>query len=268
MVLCFPMSKSNSATIGLRFSTDASAVLQPPALRSTAVQTAKVDAQSNECPAFCTRTSQANSAAVLQIGTEGGFLPLPVKSNNNDRIRSDPNSPTFGKPAVQSAVGTGRARGHHHRLYSRPGRFQADPLQRCPGAIPSRGVPVNDYFTAIRTQGSIRGARKPRRALDRIPEPDAIRRRADRFNEFSGCHRRPQHAKAAAKSLVAGNPLPRDRSAFAEPCRGEPGSDPERDFDERGRLIQMLGTNVSNGTNSQGLISVSRTYESPSNRSR
>ena len=88
---------------------------------------------------------------------------------------------------------------------------------------------------------------------------------------FAPCRRPWLHQAAIAISntpkqprnpLVAGNPLPAIAAPSPSHALGSRDLTLNEDFDDRGRLIQMLGTNVSNGTNSQGLVTFSRTSES------
>ncbi len=110
--------------------------------------------------------------SIVQIGTEGGFLPAPVVWPNIPiGFERNPKNIVVGKrPRTQSLPGTGRAGGYHHRLLAV--RRQDDhPLQRLP-----RGRP---------------GGRQSSGLLHRRPGPDRRRRHAPTLPGLRSQH--PHH---------------------------------------------------------------------------
>ena len=211
----------------------------------------------------------APGPAFIQIGTEGGFLPLPVKfSDQQIAFDNDPNSPTFGNATQYNLLLGSAERADVIIDFTRvPVGSKLILYNDAPAPFPG-GDPRNDYFTGDPDQTSIGGAATTApgfgpntrtlmqfRVKARSGAADPASMNVLAAIAVSNTPRQPRNP------LVAGNPMPAIAAPSPSNAAGSRDLTLNEDFDERGRLIQMLGTNVSNGTNSQGLITFSRTYE-------
>jgi spore coat protein A len=195
---------------------------------------------------------------IIQVGTEGGFLPKPVVLNNPPQqiaFDTNPTSPTFGNaiqytlllsPAERADViiDFAGARGSSLILYS-----------DAPAPFPG-GDPRNDYYTGDPDQSATGGALTTKegygpntrtllkiRVADhtppvQMPENELIGRLTGRL--ASQTPNSPQGKITKIRDLTL-----------------------NEDFDDYGRLIQKLGTNVSIGHNNQGLTTFARAYDDP-----
>jgi spore coat protein A, manganese oxidase len=194
--------------------------------------------------------------AFVQIGTEGGFLPLPVLLNNPPQPIGFDASGNANRYTLLLAPGERAdvvidfskvAPGSKLILYS-----------DAPAPFPG-GDPRNDYFTGDPDQRDQGGAASTQTGYG----PNTRTLLQLRVIPLSGAKDpRPLDLPYKVAALGTGTLLP-------PIC----GLDPKKaavrnltlneDFDERGRLIQMLGTADQNGLNSQGLPTWSRGYEDP-----
>ncbi|MGA8885950.1 MAG: multicopper oxidase domain-containing protein [Pseudolabrys sp.] len=212
----------------------------------------------------------APGPAFIQIGTEGGFLPLPVKFNDQQiAFDNDPNSPTFGNATQYNLLLGSAERADVIIDFTRvPVGSKLILYNDAPAPFPV-GDSRNDYFTGDPDQTSIGGAATTPagfgpntrtlmqfRVKARSGAADPASMNLLAAIAISNTPKQPRNP------LVAGNPLPAIAAPSPSHALGSRDLTLNEDFDDRGRLIQMLGTNVSNGTNSQGLVTFSRTYES------
>ena len=101
----------------------------------------------------------APGPAFIQIGTEGGFLPLPVKfSDQQIAFDNDPNSPTFGNATQYNLLLGSAERADVIIDFTRvPVGSKLILYNDAPAPFPG-GDPRNDYFTGDPDQTSIGGA--------------------------------------------------------------------------------------------------------------
>jgi spore coat protein A len=195
--------------------------------------------------------TEANLAApgpdIVQIGTEGGFLPAPVLLN---------------KPPAQIAFDPESGNAISYNLLLAPGEradiiinFSTVPsgsklilYNDAPAPFPG-GDPLNDYSSI--TAGAQQGFGPNTRTLLQF----RIGPRTGKADPAT-----LNLLEQVAKLKLAFNPLP-----FIPPLI-KPLNVKQRDltlnedFDEFGRLIQLLGTNMSIHQNTQGLTTFGRAY--------
>jgi spore coat protein A len=199
--------------------------------------------------------------AILQIGTEGGFLPVPVVLNNPPvqiGFDTNPASPTFGNanrynlllaPAERadliidfSAV----APGSRLVLYN-----------DAPAPFPM-GDPLNDYYTGDPDQQSAGGA------ASTLPGYGPNTHTLLQFRVVPGSTPRaasvPWGTLLSSLSSLLGQTIVKIGQNIAVRTRDVTLNE---DFDELGRLIQRLGTSVPNGLNTQGNPTFARNYMDP-----
>jgi spore coat protein A len=201
-------------------------------------------------PAFCNPdVSAANSAAVLQIGTEGGFLANPALIPTN--VPFNPLNPLKSSLVVASAerpdiiLDFSRHRNQSIILYN-----------DAPAPFPG-GVPVNDYFPLFNVKGNPVNALTPAgfgpnsRVLMRFDVGQTVSPPGDiTLNINTNTNLRP------------GIDTPLIPFGVSTPPPGVPVRPLtlNETFDPYGRLIQLLGTLIPPGSPSAGF---GRAYESP-----
>ena len=201
-------------------------------------------------PAFCNPDiSVANSAAVLQIGTEGGFLAHPALIPTN--VPFNPLNPLKSSLVVAPAerpdiiIDFSRHRNQSIILYN-------DAAAPFPG-----GVPVNDYFPLFNVKGNPVNALTPAgfgpnsRILMRFDVGSTVSPPGDITLNIN-----------TNTDLRGGIDTPLIPFGVSTPPPGVPVRPLtlNETFDPYGRLIQMLGTLIPPGSPSAGF---GRTYESP-----
>ena len=201
-------------------------------------------------PAFCNPDiSAANSAAVLQIGTEGGFLAHPALIPTN--VPFNPLNPLKSSLVVAPAerpdiiIDFSRHRNQSIILYN-----------DAPAPFPG-GVPVNDYFPLFNVKGNPVNALTPAgfgpnsRVLMRFDVGQTVTPPGDITLNIN-----------TNTDLRAGIDTPLIPFGVSTPPPGVPVRPLtlNETFDPYGRLIQMLGTLIPPGSPSAGF---GRTYEAP-----
>ena len=212
----------------------------------------------------------APGPALIQIGTEAGFLPLPVKFTDQQIVfDTDPSSPTFGNATRYNLVLAPAERADVIVDFSMvPAGARLILFSDAPAPFPV-GDSRNDYFTGDPDLTSIGGA--PTTAPGLGPNTRTLMQfrvkartgAADpaSMNVLAGIAI-PNNPRHPRHTVVAGNPLPAVTAHSVNSAVITRDLTLNEDFDSLGRLIQMLGTNVSTGTNTQGLVTFSRPYES------
>ena len=211
----------------------------------------------------------------IQIGTEGGFLPIPVKFKHHPfptdaqgNLLVDANGNVIGyNTAYNLALGPAERAdiivdfsnlkvGDTLILYS-----------DAPAPYPAPD-PRNDYFTGDPDQTSIGGAPTTQSGLG----PNTRTLMQFRVVQRTGAADPPQMSLLQGFAVsntghtpllptVPHNPLPQiTRPTGAINTRNLTLNE---DFDDRGRLIQMQGTNVPSTPNKDGSIGFGRAYEAP-----
>jgi spore coat protein A len=222
---------------------------------------------------------------MIQIGTETGFLPFPV-------VLNDPPRP------INFDTGAGPTNGNanSYTLLMAPGEradviinFSAVPpgsvlllYNDAPAPFPG-GDTRNDYYTGDADQSAVGGAATtvpgvgpntrtlmqisvvPRVGPPDPPSMDALEREALSLNTSAT---NPLNSPAATGAApAAATVAPPSAILPASPILSNRGDVPVRnltlneDFDEFGRLIQLLGTDTVFGKNSQGLQTFGRPYD-------
>ena len=213
-----------------------------------------------ECPAAVRHEADLSKPGpnIIQIGTEGGFLPNPVALNN-------PPQQFVVDPETGSAIG--------HNLLLAPAEradiiidFSNVPAgsrlilyNDAPAPFPG-GDPRNDYFTGDPDQSAFGGASST--PLGAGPNTRTLLQ--FRVTPLVGA---PDPASMSLLESLALNGTPSSiLSADIPADLNAKGGIKVRDltlnedFDEYGRLIQRLGTTVSSGNNNQGLPTWARNY--------
>jgi len=201
---------------------------------------------------------------IIQIGNEGGFLPEPVALNKPPlRISydSNPMNPTYGNvatynlllaPAERADViidFTGCAVGSKLILYN-----------DAPSPFPSADL-RNDFYTGAPDLSLEGGAKTP--IAGRGPNTRTLLqfRVVARKGLADPANMKKMEARAVNKTgfnpLAGANPELPYTPADAVKTRNLTLNE---DFDDYGRLVQMLGTDVQLRNNNQGLMSFSRRY--------
>jgi spore coat protein A len=223
---------------------------------------------------FDNGTGEANLNApgptFIQIGTEGGFLPIPVKFNDQQIVfDTTPNSPTFGNVIRYNLLLAPAERADVIIDFSRvPEGTRLVLYNDAPAPFPG-GDPRNDYFTGNPDQTAIGGA--PTTPPGKGPNTRTLMQfrvkartgAADPASmDFLAAIAVPNNAGAPPRPAAGTNPLPEIAMPLPDHAVATRDLTLNEDFDGLGRLIQFLGTNISNGTNTQGQITFSRAYES------
>jgi len=212
----------------------------------------------------------APGPALIQIGTEAGFLPLPVKFTDQQiAFDSDLNSPTFGNATSYNLLLAPAERADVVIDFSAvPAGARLILFSDAPAPFPM-GDSRNDYYTGNPDQTSIGGAATTAsglgpntrtllqfrvKARTGAADPDSMKGLA-----AIAIPNAPRHHH---NQVVTGNPLPVVAAHAVNNAVRTRDLTLNEDFDSLGRLIQMLGTNVPNGTNTQGMVTFSRAYES------
>jgi spore coat protein A len=197
----------------------------------------------------------------IQIGTEGGFLPLPVALNNPpQQIGFDPIS---GNATNYSLLLAPAERADIVIDFSKiPAGSRLIMYNDAPAPFPC-GDSLNDYYTGNPDQKSAGGA--PSTAPGVGPNTRTLMQ--FRVTPLVGQPDPP--SMNILESLALNGPpsaiLSTDIPADLNPKSAVVVRDLtlNEDFDEYGRLIQRLGTGASAGTNNQGLPTWSRNYMDP-----
>jgi spore coat protein A len=197
---------------------------------------------------------------MIQIGTEGGFLPQPVALDNQP-IAFDPetgNATSYGlllAPAERADIIVDFSKvtpGSRLIIYN-----------DAPAPFPG-GDPLVDYYTGAPDLSDVGGAPSPVTGYG----PNTRTLLQFRVTALSGA---PDPASLSTLESLAVNRTPSAILSTNVPN----GLDPKKavlvrdltlneDFDDYGRLIQRLGTSVSTGLNNQGLPTWARGYMDPS----
>jgi spore coat protein A len=197
---------------------------------------------------------------MIQIGTEGGFLPQPVALENQP-IAFDPetgNATSYGlllAPAERADIIVDFSKvtpGSRLIIYN-----------DAPAPFPG-GDPLVDYYTGAPDLSDVGGAPSPVTGYG----PNTRTLLQFRVTALSGA---PDPASLSTLESLAVNRTPSAILSTNVPN----GLDPKKavlvrdltlneDFDDYGRLIQRLGTSVSTGLNNQGLPTWARGYMDPS----
>ena len=200
-------------------------------------------------PALCNPDLATASAAVLQIGTEGGFLPHPALIPTN--VPFNPLLPLKSSLVVAPAerpdiiIDFSRHRNQSIILYN-----------DAPAPFPV-GAPVNDYFPLFNVKGNPINALTPAgfgpnsRVLMRFDVGSTVSAPTDITLNIN-----------TATNLSPGIDPPIVPFGASTPPPGVPVRQLtlNETFDPYGRLIQLLGTTVPPGSPSAGF---GRPYESP-----
>ena len=200
-------------------------------------------------PALCNPDLATASAAVLQIGTEGGFLPRPALIPTNV-----PFNPLL--PLKSSLVVAQAERPDIIIDFSRHKNQSVILYNDAPAPFPV-GVPVNDYFPLFNVKGNPVNALTPAgfgpnsRVLMRFDVGSTVSAPADITLNIN-----------TATNLSPGIDPPIVPFGASTPPPGVPVRQLtlNETFDPYGRLIQLLGTSIPPGSPSAGF---GRAYESP-----
>lgn len=212
----------------------------------------------------------APGPALIQIGTEAGFLPLPVKFTDQQiTFDPDPNSPTFGNATNYNLVLAPAERADIIVDFSTvPAGSRLILFSDAPAPFPV-GDSRNDYFTGDPDLTSIGGAPTTARGFGpntRTLMQFRVKARTGAADPASmnalAAIAIPNTPRQPHSPVVTGNPLPAVAAHSVNNAMRTRDLTLNEDFDSLGRLIQMLGTNLSNGTNTQGMVTFSRSYES------
>ncbi|BDG09336.1 multicopper oxidase family protein [Anaeromyxobacter paludicola] len=189
--------------------------------------------------------------AMVQIGTEGGFLPAPVTLNAPPQpIGFDP----AGNAVRYTLLLAPAERADIVIDFSNvPPGSRLVLYNDAPAPFPM-GDPLNDYFTGDPDQTAAGGAPTTRAGFG----PNTRTLLQFRVLPLQGA-RDPASYDAIARGLVPLPPVPALDPAHAK-VRDLTLNE---DFDELGRLIQRLGTARQAGVDSQGLPTWGRNYMDP-----
>jgi spore coat protein A, manganese oxidase len=181
--------------------------------------------------------------AFLQIGTEGGFLPVPAVLN--DRPRPFAADPETGNPVGYNLLLAPAERADIVVDFSAvPAGSRLILYNDAPAPFPM-GDPLNDYATV--------GASPDTRSLMQIrivtPRASAAPRPADPRAALAG------HVETLTRALAAARPIHGRRLH-----RATRDLTLNEDFDDSGRLIQRIGTTTRSGSNNQNLPTWARDY--------
>ena len=190
-------------------------------------------------PALCDPNSPGTAASVLQIGTEGGFLPFPARIPTN--LPFNPLLPLKSSLIVAPAerpdllIDFSAYAGKSIILYN-----------DAPAPFPM-GVPVNDYFPLWNVKGNPVNALTP---AGFGPNTRVLMR----FDVVAATSADGPLAITTTTSLGAGidAPLIPFGSSVPPPGFAVRQLTLNETFDANGRLIQMLGTTVPLGSKSAG----------------
>lgn len=195
---------------------------------------------------------------IIQIGTEGGFLPAPVVLNNPpEQIAFDPET---GNAIKYNLLIAPAERADLIIDFSNvPVGSKLILYNDAPAPFPG-GDDRNDYYAGDPDRSSIGGAPTTQpgfgpntrtllqfRVVPLVGKPD------------------PKTMSSLEKAALRGSrgplkAIPLLKRSKAAAIRGLTLNE---DFDDYGRLIQRLGTNVQNGLNNQGLPTWARNYMDP-----
>jgi spore coat protein A len=208
---------------------------------------------------------------MYQVGTEGGFLPAVAIHDNTTPIPLDPSDPEettavpdgpfnlLLAPAERAdvVIDFNGCAGSSFILYS-----------DAPGPFPG-GDSRNDYFTADPDQTAFGGA--PTTLLGHGPNTRTLLK--IQVSAGSGDSLGTQTWLQQINAQLKANFLSGNQPGLLFHVDGDPSQPqfpyegvPDRvltlneDFDESGRLIQTVGTDVQNGLNNQGLPTWGRAY--------
>jgi spore coat protein A, manganese oxidase len=190
----------------------------------------------------------------VQIGTEGGFLPFPTVLNNPPRqigFDIDPNSPTCGNATSYTLLLAPAERADVIIDFSNvPAGSRLILYNDAPAPFPG-GDPSNDYPPTDSSGGPDTRALMQIGIIPRNGPADPSSLSLLESVAVNG---------AGIANAISGALLPaitrfdrRQAAAVRDLTLNE-------DFDGYGRLIQMLGTNVSLGKNNEGDVTFSRAY--------
>ncbi|HEY1430469.1 MAG TPA: multicopper oxidase domain-containing protein [Stellaceae bacterium] len=205
---------------------------------------------------------------MYQVGTEGGFLPAVAVHDNTTPLPLDPSDPTGNtalpdgpfnlllSPAERADVVidfNGKA-GQTFILYN-------DSVAPFPG-----GDPRNDYFTGDPDQTAFGGA--PTTVQGHGPNTRTLMKivvTAGSGDSVSTSTWLRQINKMLAANFGPGGQQPALLYTGPFPYTGTPNRSLtlNEDFDDYGRLIQMLGTTTPSGLNNQGQTNWGRPYDAP-----
>jgi spore coat protein A len=198
---------------------------------------------------------------IIQIGTEGGFLPNPVALNN-------PPQPIGFDPATGNATSYTLLLAPAERadiiidFSSAPAGARLILYNDAPAPFPG-GDDRNDYYTGAPDQSSIGGA--PATAPGVGPNTRTLLQ--FRVVPLVGA---PDPSSMSLLESLAVNGTPSSLLSAGIPADLNPKHPVvvrdltlNEDFDDYGRLIQRLGTNASPGSNNQGLPTWGRNYMAP-----
>lgn len=213
-------------------------------------------------------TGEANLAKpgprMIQIGTEAGFLPYPVALNNPPvqiGFDTDPDSPTFGNATRYNLLMAPAERADIIIDFSKvPAGARLILYSDAPAPFPS-GDLRNDYYTGD-SDFSVTGADEGG-APSTEPGfgPNTRTLMQFRIVPRVGAADPPamgllEHLAVNGNSdfnLSYSNILPQTNKLDVKKLSRVRDLTLNEEFDDYGRLIQKLGTNVQNGLNNQGL---------------
>jgi RHS repeat-associated protein len=196
---------------------------------------------------------------MVQIGTEGGFLPQPVALNSQP-IAFDP---VTGNATAYSLLLAPAERADIVVDFSKaPPGSRLILYNDAPAPFPG-GDPLVDYYTGAPDLSDIGSAESPAPGYG----PNTRTLMQIRVTPLVGA---PDPAslnvlESLAVNRTPSNILSANVPASLDPHRGVMVRDLtlNEDFDEYGRLIQRLGTDTSTGLNNQGLPTWARNYMDP-----
>lgn len=196
---------------------------------------------------------------IIQIGTEGGFLPAPVALNT--KVQDLTFDPVTGNPTRFNLLLSPAERADIVVDFTNvPVGSKLILYNDAPAPFPGGDI-RNDYYTGAPSQVAMGGAPTPLAGFG----PNT--RTLMQFQVVA----RTSPADPPSMNVVqqvALCQLPMAFNPFAAIARLSTAGAAVRnltlneDFDGEGRLIQMVGTNVQNGLNNQGLPTWGRPYES------
>ncbi len=226
-------------------------------------------------------TGEANLAKpgprMIQIGTEAGFLPFPVALNNPPAqiaFDTNPNSPTFGNAIRYNLLMAPAERADVIIDFSKvPVGARLILYSDAPAPFPG-GEPRNDYFTgdpnfSSTGPGHLNQGGAPTTKTGLGPNTRTLMQ----FRIIPRVGAADPPAMSILEQLAVGGSgnfgstyseiLPQIVKFDLKKASRIRDLTLNEEFDEFGRLIQKLGTNVQNGVNNQGLKTWGRGYTDP-----
>jgi spore coat protein A len=207
---------------------------------------------------------KAGGPRIIQIGNEGGFLPEPVALNKPPvgiSFDTNPMNPTYGNViAYNLLLGPAERADVIIDFSACPVGSRLILYNDAPAPFPGADM-RNDYYTGAPDLSLEGGAKTPLSGKGPNTRTLLQFRVMARKGLADPANMKKMEARAVNKTgfnpLAGANPELPYTPADAVRTRNLTLNE---DFDDYGRLVQMLGTDVSLRKNNQGLLSFSRRY--------